>query len=123
MKISFLVGLLPISSVLAWRVDRRCLEEGQILVGDEVDYQGFETLELDARNNEEGALAAEDFDWNDLAAYGFEETDTTNLRGSNQASILRNDTLMFSNTTRKLQSDRTFNLKLTWKRGACWQGM
>lgn len=120
MRTYFLVTLLQISSVLAWRVDRRCLE-GELLVGDEADYPSLETGELDAERQEIDLLSVEDFEWNDLAASGFEEEKTTNLRGRNQATN-GNDTVAFSNTTRSLQSGRTFNLKLTWERGACWQG-
>lgn len=114
MKIQFLCFFLSLSFVLAWRVDRRCLEEGQLLVGDELDG-----LVLENGNGEDlFPLGDENFNWEDLENLGLEEEDSMNLRGSSRSQ----NTSSFSNTTRNLQSGRTFNLKLYWKRGACWQG-
>ena len=118
MRYHILLCILSASSVLGWRVDRRCLEEGHLVIGDEVfAADGFEV-----DNNETDLLTGEDFGWDDLASFGFEEDEATNLRGSRQGQQFANSSLTYSNITRNLQSGRTFNLKLTWKRGACWQG-
>jgi hypothetical protein len=111
MKIQFLFFVVQFSSVLAWDVDRRCLKEGQLLYGQDVERLEAAIDELQGHGEEED-VDNQQFDFEDLAAFGLEEEDVaTNLRGSS-----------FSNTTRNLQSGRTFNLKLYWQTGACWQG-
>lgn len=123
MKVSILLWAMSMSFASAqWRVDNRCLQEGQMLVGDAVD----EMLQIDDKSFEAVTLDDEYFKWDDLTYFDLEDEDvedeaTPSLRGSS-ASFFRNETAMFSNVTRNLQSGRDFNLKLTWTRGACWQG-
>ena len=114
MKFQVLICLFSLSPVLAWRVDRRCLKEGQLLAGDEVEQM----LE-DGEVYEEFDLNDEFFEWDQFSLLDDLDDESMNLRGSNQ--LFQNRTSHYSNTSRSLQSGREFNLKLTWKQGACWQ--
>lgn len=124
MKVYLFLWATCLSSAAAWNVDKRCLGEGQLVAGDEVDAifdemdfeiddeDDYEVFELDEAN----------FDWDNLSILGSgdEEEEAPGLRGT-FVSLSRNQPL-FSNSTRNLQSGRTFNIKLYWKKGACWQG-
>lgn len=118
MKIFFLLCMTLIAVTSAWKVDRRCLEEGQMFVGDDVDN----VLEIGNDEADEAVfLDDQTFDWEHLTAYDLQEVETTGLRGSSE-SFFRNESATFSNDTRRLQSGKSFNLKLNWQRGHCWQG-
>ena len=115
MKIQVLLCLLSLTPGLSWRVDRRCLEEGQLLAGEDVE-QMLKEGEL----SEEFDLDDAAFPWDDYPLLDTLDENFGSLRGSKQM-LFQNQTSHFSNTSRSLQSRREFNLKLTWKQGACWQ--
>jgi len=116
MKVQGLISLLSLSSVVAWRVDKRCLQEGQILTGEDVEMM----LESEAIQ-EEFELNDYSFDWDQFPLLvDLDIEGPTSLRGS--SVLLQNETSSrFSNSSRSLQSGREFNLKLYWRQGACWQ--
>jgi hypothetical protein len=122
MKLLLAACALSISAVSAWKVDDRCLQEGQILVGDEVDefFDNFESMVYEPTE-----LDDEGFDWDDLAIYyredqGLQEDIEMEMdRGTHNG--LRGRGNQTAENSRQLQSGREFNLKLTWKQGHCWQ--
>lgn len=115
MKIQALICFFSLAPALGWRVDRRCLKEGQLLAGEDVEQmlaegEAYEEFDLDDAT----------FGWDDYPLLDTLDGEASNLRGSKQL-LFQNQTSHYSNTSRKLQSGREFNLKLTWKQGACWQ--
>jgi hypothetical protein len=112
---SGLTFLLLSTTASAWKVDKRCLQEGQLLVGDEVG----ELFKNDQVTYEAFDLEDETFEWGEYSLFDVDD-EATNLRGS-KAVRLNNESVLSFNTTRQLSSGRTFNLKLTWRQGACWQ--
>lgn len=115
MKIRALICWLSLTPVVAWRVDRRCLKEGQVLAGEDV-----EQMLKEGEAYEEFALDDTAFRWDDYPLLDSLDENFANLRGTKQM-LVQNQTAHFSNTSRSLQSGREFNLKLTWRQGACWQ--
>jgi len=112
----FLAFSFPVAH--AWKISSRCLGEGELLAGDEVD-NFFD--DEDQYFGDGFDLDEESFDWDTFAAFDVDTGETMGLRGSDPNSRIQNSTFLYSNSTRELQSGRTFNLKLYWRSGYCWQ--